>query len=406
MTNPNPTVEFRLPKKIEKLVPKASITKDSKTYLVVEADYLTIEKIQGKVAEAAKAEGVNKTEAKRLADAKKSLKEAHKAAVEAASDVSALELEAHPLADVLPMMDKKASADLAKSMKDQGYLAEYPIILYENKILDGRNRYAAAKKAGVTPTFKQYKGNDPVGFVMTNIHRRHLNDDQRAAISGELKGLDSDTDGARSALNISASRAARGQRVAKASDVLTDAVKSGSLKLAEAEAILDTPKAMAVVEKKGAKADLKSLVPEKQDARKLQAVRLPLEGQDAYTKADVLYDANGEILGEGYWRPLPVDIADIETDPLIEKIGAVVDHAPDKAAIRQAIKALTDDELQALFLEFEGVRQPESLSNAKRNTKVVEHLMDWMESTGEEDEPEEADDEDYEEEDEDFEQDD
>ena len=64
--------------------------------------------------------------------------------------------------------------------------------LYEEKILDGRNRYLASQRAGVVlePShFVQFKGNrdEAAAFVISrNILRRHLTPDQRSAIAAEL----------------------------------------------------------------------------------------------------------------------------------------------------------------------------------------------------------------------------
>ena len=66
------------------------------------------------------------------------------------------------------------------------------ITLYEEKILDGRNRYLASQRAGVLlePShFVQFKGNrdEAAAFVISrNILRRHLTPDQRSAIAAAL----------------------------------------------------------------------------------------------------------------------------------------------------------------------------------------------------------------------------
>ena len=44
----------------------------------------------------------------------------------------------------------------------------------------GRNRYKACIKAGVTPRFTPFEGNDPIDFVYDkNAHRRHLTDNAK-----------------------------------------------------------------------------------------------------------------------------------------------------------------------------------------------------------------------------------
>jgi hypothetical protein len=104
------------------------------------------------------------------------------------------DLKFHELANIFPLLEGKQLQELANDIKVNG-LREL-IVLFEGKILDGRNRYNGLKLAGLDPLehkclqycreFKQYDG-DPVAFVISqNIHRRHLTDDQRAQIAAEL----------------------------------------------------------------------------------------------------------------------------------------------------------------------------------------------------------------------------
>lgn len=89
------------------------------------------------------------------------------------------ELAFHAIADIFPLMDGQPLADLTDDIKTHG-LRE-PIWLYEGQILDGRNRWRACQAAGVEPVFADYQDDDPVGFVVSlNLHRRHLNESQRA----------------------------------------------------------------------------------------------------------------------------------------------------------------------------------------------------------------------------------
>jgi hypothetical protein len=59
-----------------------------------------------------------------------------------------------------------------------------PVVVFEEAILDGRNRYRACNEAGVDPHFRTYEGDDPRGFVRSlNSERRDLTASQRAVIA-------------------------------------------------------------------------------------------------------------------------------------------------------------------------------------------------------------------------------
>lgn len=96
------------------------------------------------------------------------------------------EYEFHSIANIFPLIDGQELEDLIADIKKNGLLQ--PIILYENKVLDGRNRYIACKKANITPRFKQYdKEISPLDYVIAeNLHRRHLSSGQKAEIGLEL----------------------------------------------------------------------------------------------------------------------------------------------------------------------------------------------------------------------------
>jgi ParB-like chromosome segregation protein Spo0J len=60
-------------------------------------------------------------------------------------------LEFHPLADIFPLVEGQEFAELAADIAEHGL--HEPIVLYEEKVLDGRNRIRACEAAGVGPTF-------------------------------------------------------------------------------------------------------------------------------------------------------------------------------------------------------------------------------------------------------------
>jgi len=66
------------------------------------------------------------------------------------------------------------------------------ITLYQDKILDGRNRYTACKILGVEPRFIQFNGDDEAALeyvISKNLARRHLNESQRSMVGAKLSNM-------------------------------------------------------------------------------------------------------------------------------------------------------------------------------------------------------------------------
>ncbi len=88
----------------------------------------------------------------------------------------------HPIAELFPLMSDADLAELAKDINEHGQRED--IVVYEGKILDGRNRFRACLLADVEPRVTSYIGTDPIRDVLSwNLHRRHLDVSQRAAIA-------------------------------------------------------------------------------------------------------------------------------------------------------------------------------------------------------------------------------
>ena len=62
--------------------------------------------------------------------------------------------EIHPYCAFIPEIDETVLDELAENIKTQGL--NDPIVLYGGKILDGRSRYTACKKIGVSPKFVDF----------------------------------------------------------------------------------------------------------------------------------------------------------------------------------------------------------------------------------------------------------
>lgn len=92
----------------------------------------------------------------------------------------------HPVAEIFPMMEGQEFKDLVADISQNGLLE--PIWLYDEQIIDGRNRYLACIENGIEPHFKELNGKtDLVNFVISmNLKRRHLDESQRALIAAKL----------------------------------------------------------------------------------------------------------------------------------------------------------------------------------------------------------------------------
>jgi hypothetical protein len=98
-------------------------------------------------------------------------------------------LECHPLSEAFEPMKNLEYAAFKADIQRNGLLQ--PIMLYDGKILDGRNRHRAmidAKRAfNKEKDFKVYTGANPAEYVISaNVNRRHLTDSQRAMHGARL----------------------------------------------------------------------------------------------------------------------------------------------------------------------------------------------------------------------------
>ena len=97
-------------------------------------------------------------------------------------------MKSHEYADLFPMMATADIARLAEDIRENGQAN--PIVTFEGKILDGRNRYQACLLVEVDPVFAEYDGTEPLAFVVShNLHRRHLNESQRGMVGAKLAQL-------------------------------------------------------------------------------------------------------------------------------------------------------------------------------------------------------------------------
>ncbi len=97
-------------------------------------------------------------------------------------------MENHVLANIFPLMSEDEYQKLKYDIQIHGFDKSLPIVLYEEKILDGRNRYKACMELGVEPIYTNFEGQDPMEYVVrVNLHRRHLNASQLAFVALETE---------------------------------------------------------------------------------------------------------------------------------------------------------------------------------------------------------------------------
>lgn len=96
----------------------------------------------------------------------------------------------HDYANLFPMLDAAGQDALRADIGAFG--VREPIILLDGRILDGRNRYMAARDLSLDFPVADFDGTDAeaLAYVLsTNLHRRHLTESQRAAVAAKLANL-------------------------------------------------------------------------------------------------------------------------------------------------------------------------------------------------------------------------
>ena len=89
-------------------------------------------------------------------------------------------VDIHPAAETMPMMDDESIALLAEDIKTNGQLM--PILTINGKIVDGRNRLMACKMLGIQAKAEEIADttNAVAHVISLNMNRRQLTKQQRA----------------------------------------------------------------------------------------------------------------------------------------------------------------------------------------------------------------------------------
>jgi len=96
----------------------------------------------------------------------------------------------HPAAAKLPPLNDDELTALAEDIKRNGQ--REPCVIWNNVLLDGRNRCRACALVGVEPKVREFKGNavEAIDLIVSlNIKRRHMTPVQLAFVAAELVPL-------------------------------------------------------------------------------------------------------------------------------------------------------------------------------------------------------------------------
>lgn len=96
----------------------------------------------------------------------------------------------HDYANLFPMLDAAGQDALRADVQQHG--VREPVIQFEGRILDGRNRYMAARDLGLDFPVAEFDGTaaEALAYVLsTNLHRRHLTESQRGTVAAKLANM-------------------------------------------------------------------------------------------------------------------------------------------------------------------------------------------------------------------------
>ena len=190
------------------------------------------------------------------------------------------EYEYHPIAEEIPRWGSDSFEKLCEDIATNGLVNS--IVLYDGKILDGRHRYEACLDVGVEPSFREYKGDDPIGHVLSlNLLTRDWKPGQKAMIASNLANLSHGGDrksdqsanlhldtvslsDAAEQMGVSRRTAASAKKIReKANKAITKMVEDGDISVNAAAALADLPEdkqeAIAKGGKEAAKKEIKEL---------------------------------------------------------------------------------------------------------------------------------------------------
>lgn len=159
----------------------------------------------------------------------------------------------HPYSEVFPLLEGAQFDELVADIKIFGLREK--IWTYNDKILDGRNRYLACQKAKKKPEFRAFRGTEAGALalvVSANIARRHLNPSQLAMAAARIAtaragdNQHSEVGSIETTSKLVGASKGSTKRARKVLDqgsaALVEAVDRGEVAVSRAAAVTDLPK--------------------------------------------------------------------------------------------------------------------------------------------------------------------
>lgn len=98
------------------------------------------------------------------------------------------DMQFHEVANIFPLINGDDFDNLVEDIRENGQRES--IKVFEEKIIDGRNRYRACLLAGCKARLEVVNLDDPVGYVLSlNLHRRHLTPSQASMCAARARGF-------------------------------------------------------------------------------------------------------------------------------------------------------------------------------------------------------------------------
>lgn len=263
----------------------------------------------------------------------------------------------HPMADIFPWIEGPAFQELVEDIRKNGVLE--PIVFFDGMILDGRNRYMAAREVGIPYPRVEYRGNDPLGFVIAkNLARRHLTESQRAMVAAKLAKMPAHrpaednsanlrTSDAAALLNVSPRTIETARLVERdGAPELIHAVETGKVSVSAAATIAkqdqDTQRRLVAEDKlKRAAAELRKAEADAREAEKLPKAE-PLTEEDRAKQMRVFGTQEDRAIGARIDEIIERIAEQPAVAVAVQRIPPAERHAIDIEAIRTAARWLAE----------------------------------------------------------------